>query len=129
MISASYHRSRQLRSSQFNGKYVLYWMIRDRRVHDNWALLEAQKVAIEQKVPLLVCFQFIGSYKKANINFFLGKNLQKCSTLILSSVDHFLKIVLRKIYAFAIILLTFVLIQIFCIFTRQLAQIITICEL
>lgn len=67
MMSASDHRSRQLRSSQFNGKYVLYWMIRDKRAHDNWALLEAQKIAIEQKVPLLVCFQFMGSYKKANI--------------------------------------------------------------
>ena len=66
-MSASSHRSRQLISSQFNGQYVLYWMIRDKRVHDNWALLEAQKIAIEQKVPLLVCFQFIGSYKKANI--------------------------------------------------------------
>ena len=66
-MSASNHRSTQLRSSQFNGKYVLYWMVRDKRVHDNWALLEAQKIAIEQKVPLLVCFQFMGSYKKANI--------------------------------------------------------------
>ena len=67
MMSASYHRSRQLRSSQFNGKYVLYWMRRDKRVHDNWALLEAQQIAIKQRVPLLVCFQFRGSYKKANI--------------------------------------------------------------
>ena len=66
-MSASDHRSRQLRSSQFNGKFVLYWMVRDKRAHDNWALLEAQKIAIEQKVPLLVCFQFMGSYEKANI--------------------------------------------------------------
>jgi deoxyribodipyrimidine photo-lyase len=42
-------------------------MVRDKRAHDNWALLEAQKIAIEQKVPLLVCFQFMGSYEKANI--------------------------------------------------------------
>ncbi len=66
-MNASNHRSRQLRSSQYNGKCVLYWMVRDKRVHDNWALLEAQQIAIEQRVPLFVCFQFVGSYKKANI--------------------------------------------------------------
>ena len=66
-MSSSNHRSMPLRSSQFNGRCVLYWMLRDKRVHDNWALLEAQQIAIKQKVPLLVCFQFMGSYKKANI--------------------------------------------------------------
>ena len=66
-MSASNHRRMPLRSSQFNGQCVLYWMLRDKRVHDNWALLEAQQIAIKQKVPLLVCFQFMGSYKKANI--------------------------------------------------------------
>ena len=62
-MSASDRRSRQLKSSQFNGKHVLYWMVIDKRAHDNWALLEAQKIAIERKVPLLVCIQFMGSYK------------------------------------------------------------------
>ena len=29
---------------------VLYWMSRDQRVEDNWALLYAQKIALEEKV-------------------------------------------------------------------------------
>ena len=35
---------------------VLYWMQRDQRVQDNWALVKAQKLALESKVPLLVLF-------------------------------------------------------------------------
>jgi hypothetical protein len=31
---------------------VLLWMSRDQRVHDNWALLHAQDVALHHKVPL-----------------------------------------------------------------------------
>uniref|UniRef100_A0A8D9AKC5 Deoxyribodipyrimidine photo-lyase n=1 Tax=Cacopsylla melanoneura TaxID=428564 RepID=A0A8D9AKC5_9HEMI len=38
------------------GKGVIYWMFRDERVHDNWALLFAQKLALKNKVPLHVCF-------------------------------------------------------------------------
>jgi len=36
-------------------KGVMYWMWRDKRVQDNWALLYAQKVALELNVPLHVC--------------------------------------------------------------------------
>jgi deoxyribodipyrimidine photo-lyase len=35
---------------------VAYWMSRDQRAHDNWALLYAQNLASERKVPLLVVF-------------------------------------------------------------------------
>ena len=43
-------RMRQIRTGLFNGNCVLYWMVRDKRVHDNWALLEAQKIAVENKI-------------------------------------------------------------------------------
>ena len=36
-------RMRQIRTGSFSGMCVLYWMVRDKRVRDNWALLEAQK--------------------------------------------------------------------------------------
>jgi len=36
-------------------KGVMYWMWRDKRVQDNWALLYAQKIALECNVPLHVC--------------------------------------------------------------------------
>ncbi|KAM9790039.1 CPD photolyase [Neosynchiropus ocellatus] len=35
---------------------VLYWMLRDQRVQDNWALIHAQKLALKEDVPLHVCF-------------------------------------------------------------------------
>jgi len=35
-------------------KGVMYWMWRDKRVQDNWALLYAQKVALELNVPMHV---------------------------------------------------------------------------
>ncbi|KAM3603728.1 uncharacterized protein V6R79_001267 [Siganus canaliculatus] len=35
---------------------VLYWMSRDQRVQDNWALIHAQQLAVKEKLPLHVCF-------------------------------------------------------------------------
>ena len=35
---------------------VVYWMSRDQRVADNWALLYAQQLALERKTPLAVVF-------------------------------------------------------------------------
>lgn len=44
---------------------VVYWMSRDQRVRDNWALLHAQGIAIREKTPLLVIFclapEFLGA--------------------------------------------------------------------
>jgi len=41
---------------------VLYWMSRDQRVEDNWALLYAQKIALEEKKPFIVCFNVAETY-------------------------------------------------------------------
>lgn len=35
---------------------VIYWTFRDERIHDNWALLFAQKLAIKNKVALHITF-------------------------------------------------------------------------
>ncbi|XP_061099051.1 CPD photolyase isoform X2 [Conger conger] len=35
---------------------VLYWMSRDQRVQDNWAMIYAQKLALEAHLALHVCF-------------------------------------------------------------------------
>ena len=61
------NRSLHIQKGKFSGKCVLYWMVRDKRVHDNWALLKAQKIAIDNKVPLIVCFNYFNTYKDANI--------------------------------------------------------------
>ncbi|KAE8291179.1 Deoxyribodipyrimidine photo-lyase [Larimichthys crocea] len=34
---------------------VLYWMSRDHRVQDNWALIHAQQLAVQENLPLHVC--------------------------------------------------------------------------
>ena len=69
MISST-DRARSLKQGIFAGQSVLYWMIRDKRVEDNWALLEAQKIAVKNNVPLLVCFHYHGFYKDANIRHY-----------------------------------------------------------
>ncbi|XP_072297307.1 CPD photolyase isoform X2 [Eucyclogobius newberryi] len=35
---------------------ILYWMNRDQRIQDNWALIHAQRLALKQELPLHVCF-------------------------------------------------------------------------
>ena len=42
-------------------------MLRDKRVNDNWALIEAQKIALENNVPLKVCFNINNNYPEANL--------------------------------------------------------------
>ncbi|KAK2822118.1 hypothetical protein Q5P01_022183 [Channa striata] len=42
-------------------KGVLYWMSRDQRVQDNWALIHAQQLAVEEELPLHVCVCFVVS--------------------------------------------------------------------
>lgn len=58
---------------------VIYWMQRDQRANDNWALLYAQELAIKQKVPLAVVFCLAPSFNNANYRHyaFMLKGLQK----------------------------------------------------
>ena len=44
---------------------VIYWMSRDQRVDDNWALLGAQELAIRGKVPLIVVFCLVPRFLSA----------------------------------------------------------------
>ena len=46
---------------------VVYWMSRDQRVHDNWALLFAQQLAIEKKKSLVVVFNLVPDFLEATI--------------------------------------------------------------
>ena len=65
-MTNSSDRTRHLKNGVFNGNSVLYWMVRDKRVNDNWALLEAQKIALKNNVPLIVCFNYYNKYSQAN---------------------------------------------------------------
>lgn len=54
---------------------VVYWMSRDQRVRDNWALLHAQELALGRKVPLEVAFCLVSGFLGAawrQYSFMLG---------------------------------------------------------
>jgi deoxyribodipyrimidine photo-lyase len=58
---------------------VVYWMSRDQRVNDNWALLFAQELALERKVPLGVVFSLAPRFLNATSRQygFMLKGLQE----------------------------------------------------
>lgn len=53
-----------------NAKGIVYWMSRDCRVQDNWALLFAQKLALKNEVPLHVCFCLVPKFLDATIRHY-----------------------------------------------------------
>ncbi len=65
-------RSRVLYSSGNGGAswQVVYWMSRDQRVHDNWALLKAQEVALRHRKGLAIVFCLASSFLGANIRHY-----------------------------------------------------------
>lgn len=54
MIKESRYHS--LNKIEYKAGHVLYWMNRDMRLEDNWALLYAQERALELGVPLMVVY-------------------------------------------------------------------------
>jgi deoxyribodipyrimidine photo-lyase len=54
------------KGNETNGP-IVYWMSRDQRVQDNWALLFAQKLALEKKRSLVVVFNFVPDFLEATI--------------------------------------------------------------
>ncbi|XP_015793374.1 deoxyribodipyrimidine photo-lyase [Tetranychus urticae] len=70
---------------------ILYWMSRDGRVEDNWALLYAQRLALKFKVPLHVCYCLVPVFLDASIrgfHFLLG-GLEEVEKDLLSRNIHF----------------------------------------
>lgn len=51
-----------LKSAPIGDGPVVYWMSRDQRINDNWALLYAQERALEIKRPLLVVFNLVPAF-------------------------------------------------------------------
>lgn len=56
-------RLRILKDEKFISAPVVYWMQRDQRVHDNWALIYAQEKTIELSKPLYVVFNLVTTFK------------------------------------------------------------------
>lgn len=55
-------RLRQVNSCSVAKGPVVYWMSRDQRVSDNWALLYAQQQAIQRNEPLVVVFCLLNTF-------------------------------------------------------------------
>ncbi|CAL8101824.1 unnamed protein product [Calicophoron daubneyi] len=66
---------------------MLYWMMRDQRVQDNWAFLYAQRLALKFEVPLSVCFVLVPCYQADTLRHFsfmvdgLAEVEQECRSL------------------------------------------------
>ncbi len=55
-------RVRLLQEGKDDERAVIYWMSRDQRAHDNWALLFAQELALKKRVPLVVVFCLVSNF-------------------------------------------------------------------
>jgi deoxyribodipyrimidine photo-lyase len=66
-------RVRFLSKEKIDGP-IIYWMSRDQRARDNWALIYAQEIALKNKKPLIVIFclqsKFLGALYR-NFEFML----------------------------------------------------------
>ena len=73
-VSINEQRCRTLYSSpnikRRRGGNVVYWMSRDQRLHDNWALLKAQELAIQNESGLSIVFCLSASFLGANIRHY-----------------------------------------------------------
>ncbi len=59
-----------LKKAPKNKGPVVYWMSRDHRIKDNWALLYAQEQAIKNKQPLIIIFNLLRNFDHARFEFF-----------------------------------------------------------
>ncbi len=88
-------RVRMLKMGATGDGPVALWMSRDQRVQDNWALLFAQEIAMNRRVPFCVIFslvpEFLGATKRQYL--FMLRGLQEVEeTLTKKQVPFFLLI-------------------------------------
>ncbi len=87
------NRLRILQEGEIKSGAIVYWMQRDQRVHDNWALIYAQEKAIESNVPLYIVFNIVPNFLDATIRQydFMIKGLQEVEqTLSKYNIPFFL---------------------------------------
>jgi deoxyribodipyrimidine photo-lyase len=64
-------RSRFVAEGRRGAGPVVYWLSREQRAADNWALLYAQQEALDREKPLLVVFCLVSDYPGANLRHYL----------------------------------------------------------
>ncbi len=66
-------RVRPLNNLPWKKGPVVYWMNRDMRAEDNWALLHAQDLALASKQPLITVFNLTGNFLGGGLRQFIFK--------------------------------------------------------
>lgn len=69
----------QLNSYNYNFGPIIYWMSRDQRIEDNWALIFSQEFALKYQQPLIIVFTLVDNFLNASIRHFsfMLKSLEK----------------------------------------------------
>lgn len=68
--SVDTRRLRVIGEGRRTGGPVVYWMSRDQRVDDNWALLHAQELSRQHRVPMAVLFCLVPEFLSAAIRHY-----------------------------------------------------------
>ena len=55
-------RARKLNTKEYTTGPVVYWMNRDMRIHDNWALIYAQELSREHKTSIVVVYNLVTGF-------------------------------------------------------------------
>ena len=79
MFPVNQNRRRTIREASVEEGPVAYWMSRDQRTEDNWALLWAQDFSLKQRAPLVVIFCLVPEFLNATQRqySFMLKGLQE----------------------------------------------------
>lgn len=77
-------RVRALKREPYRGGPILYWMSRDQRMHDHWALIYAQDLALQYHQSLAVVFCLVPDFlQTAQRHYsFMLKGLQELETFL-----------------------------------------------
>lgn len=70
MLNINSRRVRIIKDGELNSGPAVYWMSRDQRVEDNWALLFAIEKATQLKQPLVVVFTLAAAFSEANLRHY-----------------------------------------------------------
>lgn len=84
MTKITDRRTRILSAIPYTGGHVIYWMSRDQRAHDNWALIHAYRTAMEARASLSVVFTLSPGYPDTSPRTwsFLIKGLEETYTAL-----------------------------------------------
>lgn len=101
-------RCRKLNDVDYSSGSVVYWMSRDQRVDNNWALLCAQDFALKNKAKLIVVFSLVPDFLEASLRQYsfmidglkvVEKKLRKLNIpfyLLLGSPEKNIPVFLKK---------------------------------